>query len=751
LFSFESARENLLRPRRGTIEFNRGEKTMSYAARSGKWLRRAAIAGGLMGSAVFAGPLPYGLDARVPIGPYLNNIMPPTSTAFAFPPVLSQTGAFSDVSTLTPSTGIIPFNVNSPLWSDGASKSRWVAVPNDGPPYTPDEQISFVPTGEWTFPNGTVFIKHFELTVNEITGEKKRLETRLLVRNSAGAVYGVTYKWRADNTDADLLPGALDEDIPITTSSGTHIQKWSYPSRGQCLVCHNSVANYVLGVKTHQMNGDFTYPSTGRTDNQLRTFAHIGLLNPAPNEGDIPTFLKTVAVTDTSVPVQYRMRSWIDANCSHCHRPGGFGPGYDGRFYTPLEDQNLINSFVVFRDLSNSLLYQLDNTVGQGQMPPLAKNVVHEAAMANMRQWIASPFEILSVYLQQDTSHLTVKFNSHVDPATATVIANYSVDQGVTVSEAVMSSQPDTVILTVSPLTPSQAYLLTTSNVQDTAPSANTIWLQSQTSFVAQEMPIPTASRLANISTRIPIGVGDDVLIGGFIVRGGADKRIMIRGIGPSLSASGIPNALADPVLELYDSFGVLVSTNDNWADNANQQEIMDTGIAPASPKESVLLARLPSDDNGVAYTAILRDAGNTTGVGLLEVYDLDQGLSSKVLNISTRGRVDVGDNVLIGGVIVTGPVPEKVIIRAIGPSLPLSGPLADPTLELHDGNGGLLASNDNWRTNQEAEISATGIPPSNDLESAIVALLPPSNYTAIVRGSGDTTGVALVEVYSLN
>ena len=174
-----------------------------------RWLRGSAVALGLIGSAAF-GQAPYGLDSRDPIGPYLNNIMPPTNGAFAFPPVLSATGAFSNLGTLTPSTGLIPYAVNSALWSDAAIKSRWVAVPNDGPPYASDEQISFVPTGEWTFPNGTVFVKHFELTVNEITGERKRLETRLLVRSSNGGVYGVTYKWRADNTDADLLPGASE-------------------------------------------------------------------------------------------------------------------------------------------------------------------------------------------------------------------------------------------------------------------------------------------------------------------------------------------------------------------------------------------------------------------------------------------------------------------------------------------------------------------------------------------------------------
>jgi mono/diheme cytochrome c family protein len=715
-------------------------------------LRYTSVAVGLIAS-VALGQVPYGLDTRAPIGPYLNNIMPPRNGAFAFPPVLSATGAFSNLSTLTPSTGAIPYTVNSPLWSDAAIKSRWIAVPNDGPPYASNEQISFAPVGEWSFPNGTVFIKHFELTVNEITGERKRLETRLLVRNEDGAVYGVTYKWRADNTDADLLPGPpLDEDIPIITSSGgTRIQKWSYPGRGQCLSCHTSAANYVLGVKTHQLNGNFTYPSTGRTDNQLRTFAHVGLLNPTPSEADIPNFLKSVPVSHPTASVQYRMRSWIDANCSQCHRPGGPGGGYDARFYTPLENQNLINTYVRFRDVAGSLLYQRDNALDATKMPPLAKNLVDETAMAALRQWIASPLEVLSVYFSQDTSHLAVRFNSHLNPNTATIMANYSIDQNITVSAAVMSPEPDTVILTVSPLTPNQTYILTSSNVEDTAPSANTIWPQSRTSFVAQNMPNSTASRLANTATRLQVGVGEDVLIGGFMVRGSPTKRIMIRAMGPSLSSNGITNVLADPILELHDHNGAVIATNDNWGENANQQEIIDTGIAPASPKESVIVAKLPSDDTGVGYTAILRGAGNTTGVGLLEIYDLDRGVGPGVLNISTRGRVDVGDNVLIGGLIVAGQTSQKVIVRAIGPSLPVTGKLADPTLELHDGNGGLLASNDNWRTDQEAEIIATTIPPLNDLESAIVATLPPANYTAVVRGVNNTAGVAVVEVYALN
>jgi hypothetical protein len=717
----------------------------------GRALPVILLLGTMLGS-VALGQTPYGLDSRAPIGPYLNNTMPPYDGAFPFPAVLSATGAFSDVVNVIPTTGLIPFAPNSPLWSDGALKSRWMAVPNDGPPYGPDEQINFVPTGEWTFPNGTVFVKEFDLIVNEQTQEKKRLETRLLVRDENGAVYGVTYKWRSDNSDADLLPDGLNEDIPIVDATGaTHIQTWSYPSRTDCLFCHNPPASYVLGPKTHQLNGDFTYPATGRTDNQLRTLNHLGMFNPSIDEAEIPNYLHSVSVTDTTQPIQLRMRSWIDSNCSQCHRPEGYCPSYDGRFYTPWPEQNLINTFVKFRDLDGSELYQRDDALDATKMPPLAKNVVHEAAMEVMRQWIASPLEVLSVYLGQDTSHLVVRFNSHVNPATAAVAANYSLDQDQVITEAVMGDEPDTVILSCSPLVAKATYSLSTQNIQDTAPSANTVWLERATSFVAQSAPLPVAHWLANLSTRLEVGTGDDAGIAGFITRGGPTKRMMIRALGSSLESKGITNALADPVLELYDGDGVLITSNDNWRDNPNEQEIIDTGLSPGSDNESVILVQVPSDDVGVPYTAVLRGANDTTGVGLLEVYDLDSGIGPSIQNISTRGRVSVGESVLIGGTIVLGSNSQDVIVRALGPSLPLEGTLADPTLELYDGNGVLLRSNDNWRSDQSAEITATMLAPVNDSEAAIVATLSPAPYTAIVRGANDSVGVALVEIYALN
>jgi hypothetical protein len=250
---------------------------------------------------------------------------------------------------------------------------------------------------------------------------------------------------------------------------------------------------------------------------------------------------------------------------------------------------------------------------------------------------------------------------------------------------------------------------------------------------------------LANISTRLLAGTGNNVLIGGFIITGAQPKKVIVRAIGPSLPIAG---ALTDPILELRDSSGGLLAVNDDWRSD-HEADIIATTIPPNNDKESAIVATLPA--NNSAYTAILRGVNNGTGIGVVEVYDLNRTVDSKLGNISTRGLVQTDDNVLIGGLIVVGQDSQKVIVRGIGPSLNISGKLADPTLELRDNNGGLLRSNDNWRTDQEAEIIATTIPPSNDLESAIVKILTPGNYTAIVRGVNGSTGIGVVEVYGLN
>ncbi|MEO8439745.1 MAG: SGNH/GDSL hydrolase family protein [Spartobacteria bacterium] len=256
----------------------------------------------------------------------------------------------------------------------------------------------------------------------------------------------------------------------------------------------------------------------------------------------------------------------------------------------------------------------------------------------------------------------------------------------------------------------------------------------------------PPAQSL-NLSARLDVGTGEDVLIGGLIVEGTEAKQVIVRGIGPSLTGSGIVIPLADPMLELYQD-GTLIMSNDNWQDT-QQGEVEATGLQPTDDLESAIVATL---DPG-SYTVILSGQSGGTGIGLVEVYDIASGAASTLANTSTRGFVQTGDDVLIGGFIVGNGGSDTVVVRAIGPSLAAAGvanPLADPTLDLYDANGATVLSDDNWRDSQESLIQSTGLAPTDDAEAALIRSLEPGSYTAVVRGKDGGTGVALVEVYNL-
>jgi uncharacterized repeat protein (TIGR03806 family) len=341
-----------------------------------------------------ATPQAYRLTSRTAPKPYLQM---PRDAAGKVPALLSQTGIFRDTRNLVVADGLIPYDLVLAFWSDGASKLRWAAVP-DG-----DGKIQFSPTGDWVFPAGSVFVKTFELPVDETHPERKRrLETRVLVRNASGGVYGVLYKWRADNSDAELLSSSLTEDIPIKTASGeTRMQTWYYPSRQNCLECHNTHTTGVLGVKTRQMNHDFAYPS-GVTDNQLRTWNHLGLFAPGFSDAEIPGFPKLAAANDTTRSVEDRARSYLDANCSQCHRPGVTVANFDARYDTPLDKQGLVDGPVLIderidrsrviapHDIWRSIAFMRVNTMGEIRMPPLARETIDEKGVDLLRQWITS-------------------------------------------------------------------------------------------------------------------------------------------------------------------------------------------------------------------------------------------------------------------------------------------------------------------------------------------------------------------------
>jgi phospholipase/lecithinase/hemolysin len=259
---------------------------------------------------------------------------------------------------------------------------------------------------------------------------------------------------------------------------------------------------------------------------------------------------------------------------------------------------------------------------------------------------------------------------------------------------------------------------------------------------------VPPLGKAVNISTRGKVGTGEDVLIAGFIITGTDAKRVIVRALGPSLSNFGVPGPLADPTLTIYDSNHAVVARNDNWRDT-QQVEIEATGLAPQNNLESAIIATLAPG----AYTAIISGKNGGTGNALAEVYDLDTAAQSVLANVSTRGFVGTGDDVLIGGFIIASGEPPVIVLRAIGPSLGSHGvaqPLQDPNIELHDQNGALIGSNDNWRDTHPTAIKATLLAPTDPREAVIVASLVAGNYTAIVRGNNGTTGVALVEAYRL-
>jgi hypothetical protein len=239
-------------------------------------------------------------------------------------------------------------------------------------------------------------------------------------------------------------------------------------------------------------------------------------------------------------------------------------------------------------------------------------------------------------------------------------------------------------------------------------------------------------------------------MIGGFIIRGNESKRVVVRGVGPSLQTAGIQDVVPDPMLRLFGTGGSQIAENDNWTD-AQRIEIQATGLAPQHPLESAMVANLSPG----AYTASVSGKSGATGVGLVEVYDVSQSSAARLANISTRGAVKTGDNVMIGGFILGGTsnMPARVVVRAIGPSLAqfgVSGAMADPQLTLVDANGVGIGFNENWQDNatQAEQLRALQLQPNTPAESAIVATLPPGNYTAVMAGKADTTGIGLVEVY---
>jgi uncharacterized repeat protein (TIGR03806 family) len=346
-------------------------------------------------------PSAFGIDPSngdVLIAEYGGNrvrrLVSSSSSGMAYPLTLADTGAFSDVATLTPAPGVVPYDINVHFWSDGAKKTRWFSLPNTTLKYT------FNPTNNWLFPTSSVWIKHFDLELtNGVSSSARRIETRFIVRISSG-VYGVTYRWAGSTANATLVPeGGMTDNFVIRDGSTTRTQVWRYPARNECLVCHTESGGHALGFGTAQMNRSFNYGTT--TENQIQAMSNAGYFNGTV--GNVQSMPALSQADNESISLEHRARSYLAANCVNCHQPGGTGNGlWDARITTPLLSAGLIkgallndygnpsNQVVRPATPPNSMILTRISTLGDGRMPPLASSVLDTNGMQILTRWIDS-------------------------------------------------------------------------------------------------------------------------------------------------------------------------------------------------------------------------------------------------------------------------------------------------------------------------------------------------------------------------
>jgi uncharacterized repeat protein (TIGR03806 family) len=330
-----------------------------------------------------------------PVQPFLG--LSPTS-AEASPQRLSETGVFASLETLETVPGIIPFSVQAPLWTDGAHKQRWIAVPSG-------TQIGFSENEQWAFPEGTVLIKQFGMALDERDPESvHRLETRILVMTEGGGYYGLVYRWDADQRDAQLIWDGGDETLEIIGEDGVpREQVYSYPRQRYCVDCHSATRGTVRGVSTKQLNGDYDYGEGAGTHNQLEAWSALGVFDGELDETPLDTYPRLVGLGDESAPVEARVRSYWDGNCSSCHNGDAHYPSWDARFSTPLAEQRLLWAdpidgprpdgmhLITPGDPERSYVYLRSNSADKPlRMPPLGKNRVDERYVELLREWISA-------------------------------------------------------------------------------------------------------------------------------------------------------------------------------------------------------------------------------------------------------------------------------------------------------------------------------------------------------------------------
>lgn len=608
----------------------------------------------------------------------IKRLMTTDSTGSTPPPAtLSATGAFTDVASLTPAAGVIPYEPNVAFWSDHAVKRRWFALPETTSRY------GFAIEGPWNLPTGAVWVKHFDLELtrgNPATA--RRIETRFLVKTATGT-YGLTYRWNDAQTDATLVSeDGADQTFTVIENGAARQQVWHFPSRAECLTCHTPAGGHALSFNTRQLNHDHAFPSG--TTHLLTALAQAGYLDTAtlPSPTTLPSLART---DDLGQPLERRARSYLDANCAQCHQPSGSALGtWDARASIPLTLANIIdgplvdnggdpaNRVIVPGDAAHSRLLQRMSRRGPGQMPPLATNERDLAGEALLLQWVnslattnppRSPARIvnLAARAQVGTDANALFAGFVIAPGSPRTILVRGI--GPTLGTApfnVPGTLADPVLTILGPdsatrvaasndnwnaadaptFTAAGAFGLATGSrdaavIGQFSPGSYTVQLTGGGSpngialielYDLDRADVSTTSRLINTAVRAQVGTGANILIPGLVVSDGAPRTVLIRAVGPGIAAApfNLGGALAEPVISLF-AGAQSVATNAAWNSALNATAIRDAartvGAFPLAEgsRDSALLLALPTG----AYTIQVSGANGTSGIALVEVYEV--------------------------------------------------------------------------------------------------------------------------------
>ena len=595
-----------------------------------------------------------------------------TSTGTPFPATLSATGAFSSVADLTPAAGVVAYEPNVSFWSDHARKRRWFALPDT------TSTFGFHSTGNWSLPAGAVWAKHFDLELTRgDPATSRRIETRFIVRTSSG-IYGLSYRWNDAQTDATLVPEeGANAEFTIDDAGVSRTQTWRFPSRAECLACHTPQAGYALSFNTRQLNRTHAFP--GGSANQITALADAGYFAASPpTPASLP---RLTPLEDTAAPVESRARAYLDANCSNCHRPGGSALGtWDARSTTPLSLARLVNGpltntgadpdlrVVVPGDTTRSrLLHRMAASHGTSRMPPIASNERHSEGEQLIEAWIADlaiprpPARVLNLsgraivgsgenvlipsFVVTGTTPKTVLLRAigpglerfdvpgFIPEPTLTVFSGQTAILSNTRwgsaadAEAIAATAQTVGAFALAPDSADSAVLATLSPGSYTAhirAAGTTSGGTALFEIYDADDAAPGTVRLANTAVRAQVGGSAGVAIPGVVVSEGAMKRAPIRAVGPGLRRFDVAGVLERPVLTLYAGDEAFLA-NEGWSHASNASDIANTSAAIGAfaladdSADSVILTDLSPG----AYTLHVTGAAGTTGVVLVEVYEV--------------------------------------------------------------------------------------------------------------------------------